>query len=125
MASAKRRQYQPRRQLLHRARDHRVRLPRLPPLIDGPERPPRQPDLEQQETMQHVAIDAHIRPEQQRSPASPTTMPPMVGACNRSPPGSSASNPTIQNGWVVMMRLAIPLGISNSVNTRAPFPTPE
>ncbi len=52
-------------------------------------------------------------------------MPPMVGACSRSPPGSSASNPTIQNGWVVMIKPAIPLGISNSVNVRAPLPTPR
>ena len=45
------------------------------------------------------------------APASPTAIPPMVGACSRSPPGSSASMPTIQNGEVVMINPAIPLGI--------------
>src|ERR1039457_5719677 len=32
------------------------------------------------------------------APSKPTAMPPIVGPCRRSPPGSKASTPTIQNG---------------------------
>ena len=52
-------------------------------------------------------------------------MPPMVGACSRSPPGSSASMPTIQNGEMVMMSPAMPLGTLSSAKTRAPLPIPS
>ena len=52
-------------------------------------------------------------------------MPPMVGPCRRSPPGSSASAPTIQNGEMLMIRPAIPLGIRTSEKTSAPLPIPN
>ena len=52
-------------------------------------------------------------------------MPPMVGACSRSPPGSSASNPTIQNGEMVMISPAMPLGMVSSEKTSAPLPMPR
>ena len=47
----------------------------------------------------------------------------MVGACSRSPPGSSASTPTIQKGEMVTISPAIPLGIIVSEATSAPLPT--
>src|SRR5665811_1195428 len=47
----------------------------------------------------------------------------MVGGCRRSPPGSSASTPTIQKGEMVTISPAIPLGISTSEATSAPLPT--
>ena len=52
-------------------------------------------------------------------------MPPMVGACSRTPPGSSASTPTIQNGEMVTISPAIPLGISVSEATSTPLPMPS
>ena len=49
----------------------------------------------------------------------------MLGKCSGSPPGSSASAPTIQNGEMVMIRHARPLGTQSSANTRAPLPMPS
>ena len=50
-------------------------------------------------------------------------IPAMVGACSRSPPGSRASTPTIQNGEMVTISPAIPLGINVSEATSIPLPT--
>ena len=59
------------------------------------------------------------------APPKPTSMPRIVGRCSGSPPGSSASAPTIQNGEMVMIRHAKPLGTHSSAKTRAPLPMPS
>src|SRR5206468_3719391 len=48
----------------------------------------------------------------------------MVAVLRRSPRGSTASSPVIQNGPVVMKMDARPLGTHCSANTSAPLPTP-
>ena len=57
-------------------------------------------------------------------PARPTSIARMVGPCNRSPPGISASTPTIQKGDTVIKTDANPLGTHCSAKTRHPVPVP-
>lgn len=53
-------------------------------------------------------------PTSRAAPVSPISMPARVGGCRRSPPGNIRSTPTIQNGEVVIIRAASPLGIQSS-----------
>ena len=57
----KRQQDQARGQLLHSAGDHGMRLARLPPLEDRAERPSRHANLQNQKSIEHLAVDG-VRP---------------------------------------------------------------
>ena len=119
---------EPRRQLLHRAADHRMRLGLMPSLQDGAERPAGAADLQQQEAPQQRTAEAFVHrfgsDQQNRARQARPACPTMVGPCNRSPPGMSASTPIIQNGDTVMKTDASPLGTHCSAKTRQPVPVP-
>ena len=88
--------------------------PNLPALMKGPETPGSHAELQQQEAREAGGCQSgpplRLRREQQRRPRqSRRPCRRWWGRANASPPGKSASKPTIQKGEMVMMRPAMPL----------------